>query len=117
MGERTDHDRTDRPWTAQPPPRGGRVPVHVVAAVNARERGHRALEDLLIERGEFGTRKYGTPLLTHNGRDPVRDAAEEAVDLVAYLQQAALEGRPVGHLQEPASALADRLARLAAEPP
>lgn len=48
----------------------------------------------LKERTEFGTRKYGRPLETHNGRDALLDAYQEAVDLALYLKQAVLEGKP-----------------------
>jgi hypothetical protein len=48
--------------------------------------------DLVISdmkgRDEFGRRKYGTPLQVNNGRDPLVDAYQEALDLVVYLRQA-----------------------------
>ena len=40
------------------------------------------------ERHELGVKKYGTPLRVWNGRDPVVDAYQEALDLVVYTQQA-----------------------------
>jgi hypothetical protein len=40
---------------------------------------------------DFGEQKYGTTLKTHNGRDPLWDAYQEAIDLVVYLRQAILE--------------------------
>ena len=43
------------------------------------------------ERAEFGKKKYGTYLETHNGRDALMDAYEEALDLVVYLKQAIME--------------------------
>lgn len=42
----------------------------------------------LLERSRVGTLRYGTPLRAHNGRDPLRDAYEEALDLCQYLRQA-----------------------------
>lgn len=39
-------------------------------------------------RRAFGKRKYGTPLQAYNGRDPLQDAYEEALDLCVYLKQA-----------------------------
>lgn len=42
----------------------------------------------LQARMELGTRRYGTPLQAHNGRDALRDAYEEALDLTCYLRQA-----------------------------
>jgi len=38
-----------------------------------------------------GEAKYGTKLKTHNGRDALMDAYQEALDLVMYLRQALLE--------------------------
>ena len=35
-----------------------------------------------------GTAEYGEPLTTHNGRDALLDAYEEALDLCMYLRQA-----------------------------
>lgn len=45
----------------------------------------------VAERMRYGVRKYGRALETFNGRDPLRDAWEEAIDLAAYLTQALLE--------------------------
>lgn len=45
------------------------------------------------ERDQAGRTKYGTPLQAFNGRDPQRDAFQEALDLVVYLRQAIMEGR------------------------
>lgn len=39
-------------------------------------------------RDDFGTRKYGRPLAPHDGRDTLRDAYEEALDLAVYLRKA-----------------------------
>ena len=48
--------------------------------------------DLVIEdmtkRDKVGRERYGTPLQANNGRDSLRDAYEEALDLVVYLRQA-----------------------------
>lgn len=43
--------------------------------------------DLAAKRREFGIAKYGMPLEVDNGREPLADAVEEALDLVAYLMQ------------------------------
>lgn len=57
--------------------------------------GHEAVADYVLAdiqaRIEAGERKYGTKLMTHNGRDPLWDAYQEAIDLVFYLRQAILE--------------------------
>jgi hypothetical protein len=54
---------------------------------------HDLVADDLRERKAFGLRKYGTTLTTHNGRDPLVDAYEEALDLCVYLRQAIEERR------------------------
>ena len=43
-------------------------------------------EDLEL-REQVGIQRYGTPLQAHNGRDALRDAYEEALDLACYLRQ------------------------------
>lgn len=67
------------PISDQPPPQPGKEVVwrHVM----------RDLE----ERVELGKQRYGTELMTRNGRDPLVDAYQEALDLVLYLRQAILE--------------------------
>lgn len=49
------------------------------------------------ERDRIGTAKYGTPLMTHNGRDALVDGYQEALDLAVYLKQRLLE-RPAPRL-------------------
>jgi hypothetical protein len=41
----------------------------------------------LETRERIGIQRYGTPLQPHNGRDALRDAYEEALDLACYLRQ------------------------------
>jgi hypothetical protein len=54
-----------------------------------------AIWDLVImdinKRDAFGVKKYGFRLQPFNGRDPLWDAYQEALDLVAYLRQAIFE--------------------------
>ena len=45
----------------------------------------------LMERTKVGIQRYGTPLQAHNGRDALRDAYEEALDLTCYLRQCLAE--------------------------
>jgi hypothetical protein len=49
------------------------------------------MHDLVIadiqSRKDFGLAKYGTPLQAGNGRDGLKDAYEEAIDLLVYLRQ------------------------------
>lgn len=42
-------------------------------------------------RDKLGRERYGTPLQPHNGRDTLRDAYEEALDLAVYLRTAMYE--------------------------
>ncbi len=56
---------------------GGVVIEHVIQSLEAR--------------AEFGMKKYGTLLRTHNGRDALVDAYQEALDQVMYLAQAIME--------------------------
>jgi hypothetical protein len=59
--------------------------------------GNECVQDALIAdiqaRRDLGIQRYGSALMTHNGRDAVQDALEEAVDLAVYLKQVALETR------------------------
>lgn len=43
------------------------------------------------QRRQVGIERYGTALQPHNGRDALRDAYEEAIDLAMYLKQAMVE--------------------------
>lgn len=45
----------------------------------------------LDTREQVGIQRYGTPLQAFNGRDALRDAYEEALDLACYLRQAIAE--------------------------
>jgi hypothetical protein len=65
--------------TPQPPPSPGNRDVAdcVLADIQARI--------------ALGQERYGTKLQTHNGRDALWDAYQEAIDLVMYLRQAILE--------------------------
>lgn len=56
---------------------------------------HALLQDTIIkcfeERALIGIEKYKTPLQTNNGHDPLVDAFQEALDMVMYLTQEAIE--------------------------
>lgn len=51
----------------------------------------KAIADLVCEdiqaRKEFGTKKYGEPLMANNGRDALVDLYQELLDGVQYLKQ------------------------------
>lgn len=44
-----------------------------------------------IERDAVGRQRYGVPLTPGNGRDSLRDAYEESLDLAVYLKNALVE--------------------------
>jgi hypothetical protein len=44
-------------------------------------------------RAQFGEKKYGTRLLTNNGRDVILDLYQELLDALMYSKQAELEGK------------------------
>lgn len=54
-----------------------------------------AIWDLVIAdmhaRDKLGEERYGTRLRANNGRDVLKDAYEEALDLAVYLRQAIAE--------------------------
>lgn len=49
------------------------------------------LSDMKL-RDKQGREKYGTPLQPFNGRNALRDAYQEALDLCVYLKQKIIEG-------------------------
>lgn len=55
------------------------------------EKGILGVIEELEARKEFGLKKYGTLLQAGNGRDPFRDALDEALDLVVYIKQILVE--------------------------
>ena len=65
--------------TKEPKPKKGKVNVTdaVIADIG--------------ERSKIGTEKYGTPLMTHNGRKPLVDAYQEILDMAVYIKQELLE--------------------------
>lgn len=60
-----------------------------------RPAGGRSIWDMVIEdmrgRDEFGYRKYGGPLVAHDGRRSLVDGYQEALDLSVYLKKAIVE--------------------------
>ena len=76
---------------AQPRPVQRGVPVVPVLLRWLRERStslcavdRDALASLLQQRYEMGLAKYGQPLMSDDGRDSARDAAEELLDALCY---------------------------------
>ncbi|ADD80857.1 gp071 [Rhodococcus phage ReqiDocB7] len=62
----------------------------------AAQTGHSDIQAAFIAdmkaRKEFGLKKYGTALQPHNGRNAIKDAYDEAMDLCVYLAQGQTEG-------------------------
>lgn len=67
----------------QAPPRAGQQDVTPIA--------RREFLRMLAERASRGIATYGTTLQTFNGRDAIRDAKEECLDLWQYLCQIEME--------------------------
>jgi len=72
--------KTITEWVAEPPPKTNELP---------------SMWDLvrkdMADRDTFGRQKYGTPLQPFNGRNALKDAYEEVLDLAVYLRQAIYE--------------------------
>jgi hypothetical protein len=49
------------------------------------------VDDAILERRAVGVEKYGIELVTFNGRRPLLDAYQEALDLIVYLAQEDME--------------------------
>ena len=57
-------------------------------------KGQKVWEEVIKDmqaRDDFGKSKYNTRLKTHNGRDALVDAYQEALDLCVYLKQVIME--------------------------
>lgn len=52
---------------------------------------YQRFSDVFFSQWAKGRVKYGSDLMTHNGRDAGEDALQEACDLVAYIVQMAME--------------------------
>ncbi len=70
----------------------------------------RQVRAALLERAEFGEKKYGTKLRVLNGRDATYDLYQELLDAIMYAMQARMEGKPGGHLVEILIGLAAQVA-------
>ena len=76
------------PQPPQPPPVTDDAGPEVWPALLAEVALSPELRALCEERDAMGRAKYGTPLMVNNGREPLVDALQEALDLVVYLHQA-----------------------------
>lgn len=75
----------------QPPPRPGAVVVLDEAICYVEQMEGPGLADDLRARAEMGKDRYGTLLMTHNGRDAIMDCYQECLDALMYITQAKLE--------------------------
>lgn len=75
--------------------RGEPAPMRSDASVSVNDL---VIHDLEVRR-KAGTEKYGTELMTHNGRDALVDAYQECLDLAVYLRQ--LIHEKYGHKKGP----------------
>ncbi len=80
-------DRHEEPfmYAANPATAEQRTPKG--RGVDVAELVHKDLESRI----ETGKKKYGERLTTHNGRDALVDAYQEALDLIVYLRQVIYE--------------------------
>lgn len=64
--------------------------IHDLVALDVRAFVYLGDEQVALDlagRKQIGIERYGQPLQAHNGRDALRDAYEEALDLLVYLRQ------------------------------
>lgn len=80
--------------TDQPPPQPGGMVVLDESVCYVEFMGNPQIADDLRARAEMGKDRYGTLLMTHNGRDAVMDCYQECLDALMYIMQAKLESTP-----------------------
>jgi hypothetical protein len=67
--------KSDTKWGEPPPKKNTSLPIYQLVMAD------------VMARTDFGIKKYGTPLQANNGRNALKDAYEEALDLCMYLRQ------------------------------
>ena len=96
----------------QPLPRPGSVEVQSVVIDELIRYDSDVFDRLAVEvaeRREVGISRYGSPLMTHNGRDACRDLLDELLDGVVYAAQVRMEGLDVRDVEFTLRALAARV--------
>jgi hypothetical protein len=66
------------------------LPEHILPQRSPNNVGERIaplVANDILQREQFGIKKYGQPLCTDSGRDALWDAYQEALDLCMYLRQ------------------------------
>lgn len=58
------------------------------------------LKKRLAARIDFGERKYGSRLMTYNGREVLVDAEQELLDGIQYTHQGVMEGYRIRHIRD-----------------
>lgn len=92
----------DQKFSQQPAPKKGGVEVYSLFDKYLKHTTGETNEYLrkkLSDRYEFGKKKYGQALMTEDGRDSVRDAEEEALDLIYYLVSCVHTGKNIDNLK------------------
>lgn len=65
----------------------------------------KSFREFINERYEFGLKKYGTPLMSPNGRDMIKDAKDELGDAAQYIAGCIHEGKDTSELLQWTKAL------------
>lgn len=99
------------PSRPEPPPVDRGEPVTPPLVEWLRGRGLEDTARLVEARDAFGREKYGQPLMSHDGRDPIEDARQEFGDALQYVQRALMVGADLSPLREPLHALVGPLAK------
>jgi hypothetical protein len=80
------------PSRPEPPPVNRGEPVTPPLLAWLRAHGFEGEARAVEARDAFGREKYGQPLMTLDGRDPIEDARQELADALQYIQRAAMLG-------------------------
>lgn len=76
----------------QPNGRGQNVTIDTVAKIGKCFQHSEELIEDLKARAEFGKKKYGTYLKTHDDRNSILDGYQELLDAIVYFHKAIMEG-------------------------
>lgn len=87
LGETPDYSGQQ----AAPKPGRGDMWASLIERVESRRLAPPHIIDLMKARRQLGIERYGAPLQAGNGRDAVREAIEETLDQMAYLEQVLYE--------------------------
>lgn len=92
MVDRLLQSTVEMPGTIAPPTRAGRAgDTQSLPEASDTPVMHALVQFDLQQRLQVGIERYGQPLQAYNGRNALRDAYEEVLDLAVYLRQAIWE--------------------------